>query len=42
LTWASWLFFLAVHKTGVGKFRPVLLTNFNYPEGKNCISRLSE
>jgi hypothetical protein len=37
LTWASWLLFLCVHKTGDGKFAHIPLINFHYREGKNCI-----
>lgn len=37
MTWASWLLFLAVHKTGVGKCLRCLNINFNYHEGKNCV-----
>jgi hypothetical protein len=35
LAWASWLLFLAVHKTGVGKFLHCLIVNCNCHEGKN-------
>ena len=38
LSWALWLFFLAAHKTGVGKFRRFPIVKFNCHEGKNCIS----
>jgi hypothetical protein len=35
LTWALWLLFLSVHKTGVGKFLRFLIFNFNTHEGNN-------